>query len=111
MAEVTGQEHRKGAQGMGAQPHSVMEDNPSLLPNTPGGTTGADKGSFSRIMEPFGLEKPSKITESHCSSTSPGTTSTRVLNPARDGNSTTALGRRCQGWTALSKKEFSQHTT
>lgn len=62
------QEHRKGAQGMGAQPHFVREGNPGLLLKTHGGTTPADNSRFCRITEPFGLERPSGITECHCAS-------------------------------------------
>lgn len=72
MEELDGRGDTAGAQERclvaGAQPHLVREGNPGLLLKTHGGTTPVDNGTFRRIMEPFGSERPPRITEGHCSS-------------------------------------------
>ena len=55
------------------------------------------------------MEKTSKIIKSnHHPNTpmSPSATSTRFLNPSRDGDSPTALGSLVQGLTTLPVKKF-----
>ena len=62
-----------------------------------------------QLTESLKVERASKIIRSNChpnTPMSPNATSTRVLNPSRDGDSTTALGSLCQCLTTLSVKKF-----
>lgn len=68
------------------------------------------------ITELLGLGKSSENMESNCSHStakatanpcpSPCATSTHLLNPSRDGDSTTGLGSLCQSWTTLPLKKL-----
>ena len=67
-----------------------------------------------RRVESVRLEKTSEIMKSNCHPNPPlpakpcpqSATSTRVLNPSRDGDPTTALGSLVQCFTTLSKEIF-----